>query len=91
MKTCICCGLTKPYSDYYLHSKTSDGYLGKCKECQKENSRNARAENIEYYRKYDRDRGNDPHRVAAGFHRDSAEDGVSYSALKAEALARENG
>ena len=28
---------------------------------------------------------------APGFHRDSAEDGVSYSALKAEALARKYG
>ena len=33
-KTCRTCGETKPTSEYYRNSHTSDGYLGRCKGCQ---------------------------------------------------------
>lgn len=39
MKICIICKQAKELSDYYKHPQTLDGYLTKCKECQKENSR----------------------------------------------------
>jgi hypothetical protein len=63
-KRCITCGLEKPLSDYYKHPQMSDGHLSKCKECQKANSRAARAARIEDYREYDRARSMRPDRVA---------------------------
>jgi len=65
MKACILCSEVKPYSEYYRHSKMSDGYLGRCKECHKLEIRKVRAERHEYYREFDRQRGMKPHRVAA--------------------------
>ena len=64
-KVCLCCGLTKPISDYYKHPQMSDGHLGKCKQCQKENTKAARERRPEYYRDYDKKRANLPHRVQA--------------------------
>ena len=34
-KSCFVCGSIKPLSDFYTHKFTSDGHLGKCKECTK--------------------------------------------------------
>ena len=44
-KKCFKCGKLKDVNDFYIHPRTSDGHLGKCKKCSKQDSQNT------YYRK----------------------------------------
>lgn len=61
MKKCIKCGKTKELNEFYVHKANTDGHFGSCKECCKIASKKNRIKNIDYYKKYDREKyKNDP-------------------------------
>lgn len=64
-KTCKVCGRRKPLTDFYRADGMADGRYSKCKECYKIAVKERRAANLEQHRAYDRQRANEPHRVAA--------------------------
>ena len=66
-KKCKDCLETKPLDDFYRHKKMTDGRLGSCKECVKERVRANRRALINFYRAYDRKRGN---RQSKEYHRE---------------------
>jgi hypothetical protein len=65
MKTCFKCNESKDEEEFYRHPQMGDGRLGKCKVCTRADVEKNRQDKIDYYRMYDRERGDLPHRIAA--------------------------
>lgn len=57
-KQCFKCGEVKSLSCFYKHPQMGDGHVNKCKECNRKDVRENRKSKVEYYRKYDIERGN---------------------------------
>ena len=56
MKTCFKCNTEKPLTEFYRHPMMGDGYLGKCKECNKKDVRENYEKRRSQYLEYDRRR-----------------------------------
>lgn len=64
MKTCFKCKRALSLSEFYKHEAMADGLLGKCKDCTRSDVRSNRANRVEYYRAYDRERSKTPEVMA---------------------------
>ena len=83
-KTCFKCGIDQPLTEFYKHKAMADGHLNKCKTCTKKDTKDNIKKNPEYYREYDRQRANLPHRVEARLKYSQTEEGME-AARKAKA------
>ena len=64
MINCRYCKTDKPTDEFYQSAIRKNG-TGDCKECIRSMVRANRAKNADYYKQFDRDRANLPHRVQA--------------------------
>ena len=64
-KKCFKCGKVKSLDEFYIHKEMTDGHLGKCKNCTKNDVHSHRLLNIDKIREYDKERSMLPHRVKA--------------------------
>ena len=64
-KKCFKCNIEKPLSEFYKHKMMADGHLNKCKDCSRKDVKANRDKNLDYYREYDKQRANNPDRIAS--------------------------
>lgn len=62
MKTCFKCNTTQTIDNFYKHSQMGDGYIGKCKTCNKQDVKDNYAKRREQYSEYEAKRNQDPDR-----------------------------
>lgn len=62
-KKCFKCQKVKPLNDFYLHPKTADGRLGKCKQCTKKDARENYTDTRKKRAEYDKQRRYYPRRI----------------------------
>lgn len=55
-KQCFKCKLEKELSEFYKHPRMGDGYVNKCKECNKKDVRDNYKNNFLYYQAFDKKR-----------------------------------
>ncbi len=72
MKRCFKCKSLRPFEEFYKHPQMADGFLGKCKQCTKQDVALNRNKNIDRVRHYDRLRGGLDHRKNANRERAKA-------------------
>lgn len=63
-KRCFKCGKLKPIGSFYRHPAMVDGYLNKCKECTKKDTKRNYRKNLNHYAAYERERAQRPERKA---------------------------
>lgn len=61
-KQCFKCFQVKPLTEFYTHPKTTDGRLGKCKACTREDVKENRSQNRQRFSLYDKQRNLNPDR-----------------------------
>jgi hypothetical protein len=55
-KACFGCSQKLKLSEFYVHPSMADGHVNKCKSCVKSEAKARRAQDVDYYRAYDRKR-----------------------------------
>jgi len=63
-KPCIKCLIEKPLEAFHRHHRMADGHLNTCKECACAYVRQHRVDNPDYYKTYEKERRDLPHRIA---------------------------
>lgn len=89
-KICFKCNVHQPLTEFYAHKQMADGHLNKCKTCTKRDTKENIEKNPEYYREYDKQRANLPHRAEARLKYSQTEDGKKNIRKAKEKWSEEN-
>jgi len=89
-KICFKCNTRKPLTEFYKHKGMADGYLNKCKECNKKDTKDNIKKNRDYYLEYDKQRANLPHRVSARLAYSQTEEGKKAAQRAKDKWSEEN-
>lgn len=81
-KTCARCMERLSVDYFYRDSRRPDGRMGICKECAKSAARANRRKRLDYYREYDRRRGNrQPNEYVRKYRRENATKYAAHNAV----------